>query len=159
MRVSSGRRATPGRAGSVLVLLMALGGLPGCDEDNAAAPPLAGPSGLALAIEMGAAPVFLNADGRSTSTVTVTVRGPNGAPVAGQPLFVQHDGDGLLIAGAAIGGLQTGISLQADGSGVAQLAYRAGTERDRLVTIRCEPYSPNVGFTGELPRTVVIHQR
>lgn len=154
MRTSSGRRA-----GTVLAMLMALSGLTGCDDDDAVAPPLAGPSGLALAIEMGAAPVFLNADGRSTSTVTVTVRGPNGAPVAGQPLFVQHDGDGLLIAGAAIGGLQTGISLAADGSGVAQLVYRAGTERDRLVTIRCEPYSPNVGFTGEMPRTVVIHQR
>ena len=154
MRTSSGRRA-----GAVLALLMALSGLTGCDDDGVVAPPLAGPSGLALTIEMGAAPAFLNADGRSTSSVTISVRGPNGAPVAGQPLFVQHDGDGVLMAGDAVGGLQTGISLGADGSGVARLFYRAGTERDRLVTIRCEPYSPNVGFTGELPRTVVIHQR
>lgn len=157
MGTSKGSRAA--RAGSFAVLLAALMGLAGC-QDEAEAPPLAGPSGLGLTIEMGAAPAFLNADGISTSTVTITARDPDGRPVTGKPLFVQHDGDGLLFpVGATLGGLQTGISMATDGSGSAQVVYRAGTSRDRIVTIRCEPYSSDAGFTGELPRFVVIHQR
>ena len=157
MSTSNGKRATfPGRAA---VLLVAVIGLGGC-QDEAEVPPLAGPSGLGLTLEMGASPAFLNADGISTSTVTITARGPDGKPVGGKPLFVQHDGDGLLFpAGAALGGLQTGFSLATDGGGSAQVVYRAGTARDRIVTIRCEPYSPDTGFTGEMPRFVVIHQR
>jgi len=157
METSSSRRAT--RRGKAALFLTALLTLGGCQED-AEAPPLAGPSGLGFAIEMEANPAFLNADGASTSTITIAVSGPDGKPVAGKPLFVQHDGDGLMYpAGAALGALQTGISLATDGSGVARVVYRAGLIADRLITIRCEPYSTDAGFTGELPRSVFIHQR
>lgn len=159
MWTSEGRRTT--HPGMLFVLLLACLGLTGCQgQDEATVPPLEGPSGLGLSIEMGAVPSFLNADGISTSTITITVRDPGGRPVPGKPLFAQHDGDGSLhAAGATLGVLQTGISLVTDGSGEARLLYRAGTAADRLVTVRCEPYSDDVGFTGELPRSVVIHQR
>jgi hypothetical protein len=157
MWTSDGRRTT--HPGTAFVLLLVCLGLAGC-QDEATIPPLEGPSGLALSIEMEAVPNFLNADGISTSTITITVRDPAGKPVPGKPLFAQHDGDGSLHAASApIGGLQTGISLATDANGVARLVYRAGTAVDRLVTIRCEPYSADTGFTGELPRFVVIHQR
>jgi hypothetical protein len=130
-----------------------------CD-DGVEVPPLAGPSGLGLSIEMEANPAFVNADGASTSTITIVVRDSSGRPVEGKPLFVAHDGDGLLYpAGGGLGGLQTGISVATAGGGVARVVYRSGTAADRLVTIRCEPYSGDAGFTGEVPRSVVIHQR
>jgi hypothetical protein len=159
MRTSNGRDATSRGTGTILALLLVMFGLAACDNE-VEAPPLAGPSTLGLSIDMAAAPDFLNADGISRSTVTITVRGPNGQPVAGQPLFVQHDGDGVLLpAGGDSGRLQTGISLVSDGSGVAQVVYQAGKARDRLVKVRCEPYSSDAGSRGEPPRYVVIHQR
>jgi hypothetical protein len=159
MRTFDGRGATGRGRGRILVLLLFVVGLASCD-DGVVAPPLAGPSTLALSIDMGAVPSFLNADGISTSTITITVRDPGGKPVPGKFLFAQHDGDGSLHAASApLGNLQTGISLATDANGVAQLVYRAGTAVDRLVTIRCEPYSVDAGFTGEVPRYVVIHQR
>lgn len=159
MWTSERRRTT--HPGMLFVLLLACLGLTGCQgQDAATRPPLEGPSGLGLLIEMEAVPSFLNADGISTSTITITVRDPGGKPVPGKFLFAQHDGDGSLHAASApLGNLQTGISLATDANGVAQLVYRAGTAVDRLVTVRCEPYSVDAGFTGELPRSVVIHQR
>jgi hypothetical protein len=157
MMNSDGKKTT--HPGTAFVLLLACLGLAGC-QDEATIPPLEGPSGLGLSIEMEAVPSFLNADGISTSTITITVRDPSGRPVPAKPLFAQHDGDGSLHAASApLGALQTGISLATNANGLAQLVYTAGTAPDRLVTIRCEPYSVDAGFTGQLPRSVVIHQR
>ncbi len=159
MRTSNSRAATRRGRGTIVVALFVVFGLAACD-DEVVAPPLAGPSTLALSIDMAAVPNFLNADEVSSSTVTIIARGPSGQPVAGQLLFVQHDGDGVLLpAGVDRGGLQTGISLATDAGGVAQVVYRAGRARDLLVKISCEPYSPDAGVRGELPRYVVIHQR
>jgi hypothetical protein len=150
------RRGSP----AILLALLICAVLLGCGQEEADVPPLAGPSGFALSVNMEADPAFLNADGASTSTVTITVRDPNGRPLAGQALFVRHDGDGVLFPGSQyLGNLQTGISLATDGSGVATVVYRAGTTRDVLVTIQCEPYTADAGFAGQIPRSVVIHQR
>lgn len=158
MRALYGRRVE--LSSIILPLAIALTGLAGCGQDEAEVPPLAGPSGFALSIEMAAIPAFLNADGASTSTITITVRDRNGRPVASQPLFAQHNGDGVLFpAGQSTGNLQTGISLATDGSGEARVVYRAGTTRDLLVKVQCEPYTTDAASTGELPRFVVVHQR
>ncbi len=156
---------TPNKRGTrhasiVPVALLAFLGLGGCGQEEAVIPALAGPSALALSIDMRAEPSILNADGVSTSTVTATVRDSSGGPVQGQRLFFQHDGDGLLFAtGLVVGLLQTGVTVATDRNGVAQLFYQAGTEPGRLVSIRCEPYSLDAGLLGALPRFVVIQQR
>jgi hypothetical protein len=146
-------------AGTVLGVLLAFLGLGGCGQDEAVIPPLAGPSALALSIDMRAVPSILNADGVSRSTIATTVHGPDGRPAPDQVLFFQHDGDGLLFATGLAGPLQTGVAVSTDQNGVARLFYQAGTEPGRLVVIRCEPYSLDAGLFGELPRFLVIEQR
>ncbi len=158
MRASNGRRTR--RFGGVCVVGLASLGLAGCGQDEATIPPLAGPSTLALSIEMQVVPSILNADGVSTSTVTVSVRDANGMPVSDQLLVFTHDGDGLLFAtGLVEGPLQTGVALATDRNGSARLIYQAGTQPGRLVFVWCEPYSLNATALGTLPRFVVIEQR
>ncbi len=147
-------------AGTIFGALLASLVLGGCEQDEAVIPPLAGPSALALSIDMQAVPSILNADGVSRSTITTTVYGPDGKPAPDQRLFFTHDGDGLLFAtGLVAGPLQTGVAVSTDRDGVARLIYQAGTEPNRLVHITGEPYSLDAGSSGELPRFVVIHQR
>lgn len=158
MRVVPGTRAVV--SALPLIVIALLGGLVGCGQDEVDMPPLSGPSGLALSIEMAAAPAFVNADGASTSTVTIRARDAAGRLAAGLPLFAQHDGDGALFPlTQAIGNLQTGIAIVTDGNGEARLAYRAGTTPNLLVTVRCEPYSSDASLLGVLPRIVTIQQR
>ena len=157
MWTPTGRRPH-GRA--VLLVALAVLGLGGCSQEEAQIPELAGPSELALSIEMKAAPSILNADGASRASVTATVRDHAGRPAANQGLFCQHDGDGLLYAtGQVLGALQTGVAVATDTSGTARLIYQAGTEPGRLVSIGCKPYSDGAGSLGTVPRLVVIEQR
>ena len=158
MWASNGGRTR--RFGGVCVVGLLSLGLAGCGQDEAEVPPLAGPSTLALSIEMQVVPSILNADGVSTSTVTASVRDANAIPIPGQVLVFTHNGDGLLFAtGLVVGPLQTGVALATDSNGSARLIYQAGTQAGRLVSVWCEPYSLNATVLGTLPRFVVIEQR
>ena len=145
----------------LLVALLPLAGLGACGLDEIRVPPLVGPAEQGLSIDLRAVPNILNADGVSTSTVTITVRNQNGAPVANRQLYVQlNQGDGVLIAGAVVvGPLQGGISLGTASNGVAQITYQAGTTRGLQAIIIVQAYSFDAAGGGEVPHTVVIDQR
>jgi len=141
-------------------LLLVLGA---CDLNEVSIPELTGPAEQGLSIEMRAVPDILNADGVSTSTVTVFVRDQNGRPVANRQLLFAVDGDGLLISGSVVvGPLQNGgqgISLGTAGNGVAQLTYQAGTISGIRVWVSCRAYSFDAAGEGGPTRFVAIDQR
>lgn len=158
MLISNCRR-TLHLGAACLAVLLAIAAT-GCGQEEATVPPLAGPSELALSVDIQAVPSILNADGASTSTVTAQVRDFNGQPVENQTLFFTYDGDGLLFATGRIEGpLQTGVALTTGIDGSVQLVYQAGTEAGRRVVVWCQPYSTNATLLGNVTRFVVIQQR
>ena len=70
------------RAGIALAVFAAAG----CTVKSTEAPPLAGPSGLAISLNVKASPDNINQDGASQSAVKVTAIGPDGRPFASLPL-------------------------------------------------------------------------
>ena len=131
-----------GPALGALVLIVAMNGCGVGGLDDVKVPPLIGPSEQGLSLDMKASPDTLNADGVSSSVVRILVRDQNGKPAPGRQLSVQIlQGDGFLVAGSlVVGPLQTATSLATDGSGVAQVVYRAGFNIG-LVVIAVKPYS------------------
>ena len=61
--------------------VLAVAAAPACSLDTAKTPELAGPSTLALSLNVAAAPDLLSRDGAQQSTVTITARDANGQPV------------------------------------------------------------------------------
>jgi PKD domain-containing protein len=62
--------------------------LAACTVHKTEAPPLGGPSELALSLSMTATPDSISLDGGSQSAVKIVARGPDGRPVASLPLRV-----------------------------------------------------------------------
>src|SRR5439155_13567277 len=58
----------------------------GCTIHSTDAPPLTGPSELALTLRVTATPDSIAQDGGSQSSVKVTAIGPDGKPVSGLPI-------------------------------------------------------------------------
>src|SRR3954469_18626248 len=83
------RRAVIGGIAGVLVATA------GCTVKNTEAPPLTGPSGLALSLNVNAIPDSISQDGGSQSSVKITAIGPDGKPVAGLPVRVDTVVNGL----------------------------------------------------------------
>jgi PKD repeat protein len=73
---------------SVLLALGALVAAAGCTVKKTEAPPISGPSELAVALQLQATPDTLSQDGVSQSTLTITARDPNSQPVRSLPLRV-----------------------------------------------------------------------
>jgi PKD repeat protein len=69
---------------AVIVAIAALAGA--CTVGKQEPPPLAGPSGFALSLQVTAAPQILARDGSSMSTITVLARNPDGTPLGGRRL-------------------------------------------------------------------------
>ncbi len=67
-------------------IALALFAVAGCTVKSTEAPPLAGPSGLAISLNVKASPDNINQDGASQSAVKVTAIGPDGRPFAALPL-------------------------------------------------------------------------
>src|SRR5262245_20027964 len=63
----------------------------GCTVHQSEIPPVSGPSTFAIAITVQVTPDTINQDGSSQSSVTITVRGPNGEPKAGVVLRVDTE--------------------------------------------------------------------
>jgi PKD repeat protein len=70
----------------------------GCTHQAASAPPLTGPSQLALAVTVTANPDRISLDGGSQSLITAQVRGPNGQVEVNVPLHVDMLPNGVLPA-------------------------------------------------------------
>jgi hypothetical protein len=72
-----------------LFLVACLAAFGGCtvDNDKQLAPDLAGPSGLALSVDVRATPDVVVRDGTSTSTIEVTMRDADGRLLANRTVF------------------------------------------------------------------------
>jgi PKD repeat protein len=125
-----------------------------CTMKKQEAPPLTGPSEFGTSITIQISPDTITQDGFSTSTITVTARGPNGEPKSG--VVVRLD---TLIGGtpADVGTLssrrlETGSDGRATATYTAPAAVPNGTEQ--TVTIRATHVSTDA--TGVLPRTASL---
>src|SRR3954463_4963315 len=93
----------------------------GCTVKNTEAPPLNGPSGLALSLNVNAIPDSISQDGGSQSSVKVTAIGPNGRPVSALPLRLD-----MLVGGVAQDyGTLSARSVVTNSDGVATAVYTA----------------------------------
>jgi PKD repeat protein len=83
-----------GRSSRVLAaaLVLAALGVTGCGLENQAAPTMTGPSEFGLSVTLSATPDQLPRDGQSQSTVSISVRDPQGRPVTGQRLGLGVNG-------------------------------------------------------------------
>ena len=142
------------RIGRVLVIgALALGG---CTVSRSDAPPLTGPSEVALSLLVTASPDYLSQDGRSQSMVSVLARDPAGQPVGGLTLRL-----GMFVGGTSLDyGTLTTKAFATDSSGYASTIYTAPVPpsvtatADTVVEIRVAPVSSNYGNT--FSRTVSI---
>ncbi|MCU1385222.1 MAG: hypothetical protein JWL71_3919 [Acidobacteria bacterium] len=100
-------------------LALALFAATGCTVKNTEAPPLAGPSGLALTLNVNAIPDSINQDGGSQSSVKVTAIGPDGKSLSGLPLRMDMMVNGL----AQDYGTLSARSIVTNGDGVATVVY------------------------------------
>jgi hypothetical protein len=100
---------------------LALTATVGCTVKNTEAPPLSGPSGLALSLTVNAIPDSINQDGGSQSSVRVTAIGPDGRGVSGLALRLD-----MVVGGVAQDfGTLSARSVVTNSDGVATAVYTA----------------------------------
>ena len=105
------------RAAVALALLAATS----CTVKNSTPPPLTGPSGLALTLNVNAIPDSLSQDGGSQSSVRVTAIGPDGKGLASLPLRLD-----MVVGGVAQDyGTLSARSIVTNSDGVATAVYTA----------------------------------
>lgn len=129
-----------------ILLVACLAAFGGCTMDKQSAPDIAGPSGLALSIDVKATPDVVVRDGISTSTIEVTMR----------------DGDGRLLADRLVYfatqlnlGSVSAQSVKTNSSGKASVTYTAPPAgNDTTTTITVTPVGDNSQNT--FGRTVAI---
>lgn len=102
-------------------IALALIATAGCTVKNTEAPPLSGPSGLALSLTVNAIPDSISQDGGSQSSVKVTAIGPNGKPVSALPLRLDMFVNGV----AQDYGTLSARSVVTSSDGVATAVYTA----------------------------------
>lgn len=132
----------------------------GCKLDREQPPSLTGPSDVGISVDLVAAPDTVNADGVSTSEVSLVLRDNLGQPLTTRPILFQHDGDGVLRAAPGahyVGPVQTGIVMATDGNGSTRVIYRAGRGIGTL-SVWVRPYSTDTTYTP-FYRSVEIVQR
>ena len=146
------------RAAVAFALLAAAG----CTVKSTQPPPLTGPSGLALTLNVNAIPDAISQDGGSQSSVKVTAIGPDGKPISGLPLRLD-----MFVGGVPQDyGTLSARSIVTNSDGVATAVYTAppspaggvfGTCSGlpgNCVTIKATPTSTN--FTTANPEQVLI---
>ena len=92
-----------------------------CTVKDTQAPPLSGPSGLALTLNVNAIPDSINQDGGSQSSVKVTAIGPDGKGISGLALRLDMSVNGL----PQDYGTLSARSVVTNGDGVATAVYTA----------------------------------
>ncbi|MFQ5789622.1 MAG: PKD domain-containing protein, partial [Acidobacteriota bacterium] len=156
----------------VLALVCVLAGSWACKLDEVIPPELAGPSELALSLEMRAIPDQLTADGFSSSIIEAVLRDENGQRLPGRTINFDLTvrGQFLDIGNLAplngprptAGGEEArAVSALTDGDGVARARYwapfRTDQENDIVVTITGRPAGTD--FRAALLRQVDIFVR
>jgi PKD repeat protein len=92
-----------------------------CTMKEQETPPLAGPSEFGKSVDVSVSPDVLKQDGASQSVITVTVRGPNGQPLANEPLRAEISVGGVVTAFGKL----SATNLRTGNDGRAILTYTA----------------------------------
>jgi PKD repeat protein len=111
-------RFTLTRRAAVFLALLASAG---CTVKNTEAPPLSGPSSLALLLTVNAIPDSIRQDGGDQSSIRITAIGPDGKPVSALPIRVDMIVDGV----PQDFGTLSARSVVTNGDGVATVIYTA----------------------------------
>jgi len=118
-----------------------------CSIDRTPAPPLSGPSELALSVTLSASPDHLPRDGSSQSVVTVAAVDAAGKPIAGQQFS-------LTGSGAAVAISQTTLTTGADGRATVLVTAPPSTDANSTATIFATPIGTNAD--SSIARSVTI---
>lgn len=150
----------------VLVLVMAVA-VGACTLDSQSPPPLSGPSGLGLSLNVSATPDILPQDGTSQSVIRVEARDDADRPVVGLALKTEviFELQVPVAQGCPGGTIETspgqclglaGTTMTTGGDGNASAVYGSpgflGTEV--IATVQVTPVGSNYG--NSLPRTALI---
>lgn len=156
MRIAEIAPRFPRAAAAALGLTLAVSG---CGLDDVENPSLIGPSETGYSVQLTALPDTLNADGVSTATIQLVLRGSDGVAVQGRAVLFEFSGDGTLVPSAAsnfVGPIQSGLVMATDRDGVANVVYVAGTAITTVV-VAVRPYG--IDAQNAFYRTVEITQR
>lgn len=148
-------RRPGGMLAAAALLLLAAGS---CKLNKNEIPPLAGPSEMALSLQLTATPDVLTANGFSTSSIQVRARNENGQPASGIGLyFAISDAAGNF---GEIGTLSSDTATTGS-NGIAQVIYRTPPRTDatanRSVLVEVRPIGGDAN--GQLYRRVKIELR
>jgi PKD repeat protein len=141
---------------------LALFAVAGCTVKDTHEPPLAGPSGLSLTLQVNAVPDSINQDGGSQSSVRVTAIGADGRAITALPLRLD-----MLVNGVAQDyGTLSARTIVTNNDGVASAIYTAPPSPVNGVFGTCAGLPGNcvsivatataTNFTTANPETVVI---
>ncbi|MGH9310404.1 MAG: PKD domain-containing protein [Vicinamibacterales bacterium] len=131
----------------VVTLVLAAVSTAACTMKKQEAPELSGPSEFGTSIVVAVTPDVLKQDGASQSMITVTARGPNGAPLSGVPLRAEITVRGIvtdfgkLSATSAV----TGSDGRATFSYTAPLGAEFVLEESTIVSIAVTPVGNDFG--------------
>jgi hypothetical protein len=132
----------------------------GCKLDKPSGPNLQGPSDVGVSVYLAAAPDTVNADGVSTSQVSLVLHNNLGEPLVNWPILFQCDCDGRMLPAPGslyVGPVQTGKVMATDGTGSTAVVYTAGRGIGS-VHIFVRPYATDTQYTP-FDRSVEIVQR
>jgi hypothetical protein len=121
----------------------------GCKLDKESGPDLQGPSDVGVSVALTAAPDTVNADGVSTSQVTLVLRNNLGEPLVNWPILFQCACDGKMMPAPGslyVGPVQTGKVMATDGTGSTAIVYTAGRGIG-TVAIFVRPYATDTTYT------------
>jgi PKD repeat protein len=133
------------RRAAVVVALTAAGG---CTIHKAEAPPVSGPSTLALSLTMNAIPDSISQDGGSQSSIRILAIGADGRPKAAVPLRID-----MRVNGSAQDyGTLSARTLVTNNDGIATVVYTAPPSPASGLFTGC-PSSPLIGNCVEIIAT------
>jgi chitodextrinase len=144
------------RAFRVLALLLTVAWAAGCSVEDTPAPPLAGPSELALSLTVGATPDILPQDGATPAQVVVVARDPDGKAVPNLAMRLEITQGGQIVDFGTL----SSKTIITGGDGRALATYtppRAPTvsvDQGIIVTLLVTPIGSN--FANSVPRSVDI---
>lgn len=130
--------------------------LAGCTVKKTEAPPLAGPSELALSLRTTATPDILDQDGLSQSAIEINAKGPDGRPLSAVTVRAE-----IVVNGVAMDfGRLSSRNVVTGSDGIARLTYTAPpapaepVDTFTVVTLNLTPIGTD--FANSQPRYVEI---
>jgi PKD repeat protein len=144
------------RAFRALTLLLTVAVAASCSTKNTSAPPLSGPSELALSLTMAATPDIITQDGASQAQVTVVARDASGKGIANLPLRLEITQGGQIVDY----GLLSAKSVVTGGDGRALAVYTSpraplvSVDSGTIITVLATPIGSN--YANSAARSVDI---